>query len=300
MPEAEGRSADAGLFQRLAPAGRRLLEGFPSLTPIQRDAIPRILDGRNVLVVARTASGKTEAVLAPILTLARKGKWTGRPAVLYVAPTRALVSDLHRRIASRLAGLVDVGRRTGEYREPDRDLLFTTPESLDSMLARGGSGEGKGRSGSQGHALSGVRAIVLDEVHQLAENARGAQLQVLLGRLEEVTGAPLLRIGLSATVASPEALARRFLGEDAVVSLTGGHRTLNVRLRNGYGEMPRHGDGIDPLADEILRIARGPGGARGMASMLLAEQRETGRLKALVFVASRARCDELSTAPGLR
>jgi ATP-dependent helicase Lhr and Lhr-like helicase len=280
--------SDNELFRRLETSGRRLLGAFTSLTDAQRVAIPWLLDRHAVLLVARTASGKTEAVLAPLLTLAAREGWRSEPSILYVAPTRALVNDLHRRLSEKLDGYVSVGRRTGEYRDPDNALLVTTPESLDSMLARGRR--------ELDHLLAGVRAVVLDELHLIAESPRGTQLQVLLGRLDEVARAPVLRAALSATVPSPGALARRFLGPDARVCSAAGSRPLRVVRRGGDGPLPDRLEGVDPLAAEILRGSDGDTDSDDdpVAEALLAERRATAKLKALVFVPTRARCDRLT------
>jgi superfamily II DNA/RNA helicase len=278
--------SDVDLFGRLAGAGQKVLGRFQRLTEAQRAAIPPLLDHRPVLLVARTASGKTEGVIAPLLTLASQERWRGAPSILYVAPTRALVNDINDRLGTALSGFVDVGRRTGEYREPDRQLLVTTPESLDSMLARGAT--------PGGHVLRHVRAVVLDELHLLAESARGTQLQVLLARLDEVAEGPVLRAALSATVPTPERLAWRFLGPDAVVCQVPGARPLRIDRSGGDGPLPGRGDGIDPLASQLWRVSRGDAGYALLAERLLAIRRASGKLKALVFVPSRARCDRLT------
>lgn len=278
--------SDAEVFRELKAGGRHLLAEFPGFTEAQRLAIPDLLERRSVLLIARTASGKTEAVLAPLLTLLAKERWPGRPSILYVAPTRALVNDLHARLAGMLSGFVDVGRRTGEYREPDSQLLITTPESLDSMLVRGWKGEA--------HLLRNVRAIVLDELHLLAESARGTQLQVLLSRLDRIAGDPVLRIGLSATVPDPAGLAARFLGPEAVVRIGTGSRALEIDRCQGVEGIPPRGEGPDPLAKRFLRASDAPDGYQGLAERLVELRTELGGLKALVFVPSRSRCDRLS------
>lgn len=277
---------DAEIFEQLAAGGRHLVSGFAGFTEAQRLAIPDILEQRPTMLVARTASGKTEAVLAPLLTLLSRERWPGRPSILYVAPTRALVNDLHGRLESRLSAYVDVGRRTGEYREPDSQVLITTPESLDSMLARGWSDDE--------HRLAGVRAIVLDELHLLVESARGTQLQVLLARLDRVTSGAVLRVALSATVPDPSGLARRYLGSGAAVHVGMGFRSLEIDRCEGPNGIPDRGDGVDALSQRFLRSAAGPNGYAGLAKRLIELRRQLGGLKALVFVPSRTRCDLLS------
>ncbi len=278
-------ATDEDIFRRLKAGGRHLVSDFQGFTEAQRLAIPDILARKAVLIVARTASGKTEAVLAPLLTLLHHERWTGCPSILYVAPTRALVNDIHGRLVGRLSGFVEVGRRTGEYREPDSRLLVTTPESLDSMLARGRTADG--------HVLRQVRAVVLDELHLLAESARGTQLQVLLARLDQMVTTPVQRVALSATVPAPEHLAKRFLGANAAICIGGGSRSIEVDGCQGNGIPPR-GDGIDPLSLRFLRAGDINNLYVDLAERLVALRKELGGLKALVFTPTRARCDQLT------
>lgn len=279
--------SDAAVFSMLSGAARHLLASFRSLTPIQRRSIPAILSRRPALLLAPTAAGKTEAALAPVLELRRREGWQGRPTILHIAPTRALVNDLTRRIEPLLGGYLVVGRRTSEHRSPDADLLFTTPESLDSMLARG--------TEEQGHLLAQVRVVILDELHLLAGNARGAQLQILLQRLDDITAQPVLRVGLTATLEDPGTLSRRFLGSDAEIIHAGAGRQMLIDRSNGSGPLqPRPDGGVDPLVGELWRVKRDRGDAQPLTDRLLALRSE-GPLKALVFVPSRARCDRLVT-----
>jgi ATP-dependent helicase Lhr and Lhr-like helicase len=279
-------TSDADIFRLMSGGGRHLLGSFRSLTDAQRLAIPDLLDGRCVLLVARTASGKTEAVLAPLLSRASRERWDGIPSILYVSPTRALANDLHRRLSTRLAGFTSVGRRTGEYRELDSELLVTTPESLDSMLARGGP--------RRAHVLAKVRAVVIDELHVLAESPRGTQLQVLLARLDEVAEVQPQRAALSATVPDASALAVRFLGAGAIVRVAPGSRRLRVETSVQGSEIPRRGIGVDPLVRMLCRHEVDNRGYGPVADRLLSLRKELGGLKALVFVPSRARCDRLT------
>ena len=163
---------------------RRTWQGFfgrfGRLLPIQIAAIPPILARRNVIISAPTAAGKTEAVVAP---LAERLLADGAPSVgiLYIAPTRALVNDVERRLAGPCATAdLSVAVRTGDRRElrlkSQPHVLITTPESTDSMLCR------------IPQVFRDTRAIVLDEVHQLDGNYRGDQMRVLLRRLERISG----------------------------------------------------------------------------------------------------------------
>ncbi|MGM0578249.1 MAG: DEAD/DEAH box helicase [Myxococcota bacterium] len=188
---------------------------FGRLTPIQRRAVRPIVRGEPVLLTAPTASGKTEAALAPLVERLLAGD-TPRAglAIVVVTPTRALANDLHRRLAGplRRAG-VGLDLKTGDAPGFDDDappgVLVTTPESLDSMLSR------------RPRALRTVQAVVCDELHLLDRSARGDQLRCLLARLDQVAPG-VQRCAASATVPDTGALARRFLGPEARMVTGGG------------------------------------------------------------------------------
>ena len=133
------------------------------------------------MLVSATASGKTEAALAPLIERHKQTQQREQHGLvlLYVVPTRALARDLERRLSRPLEQLaVRMQVKTGDEprinsaRPPQ--LLITTPESFDSLLA--------------GHAriAKDVRAVILDEIHLLDNTARGDQLRVLLNRLRRI------------------------------------------------------------------------------------------------------------------
>ncbi len=193
---------------------------FGRLREIQARAVEPLLAGRDTLLVAPTASGKTEAALAPLVEgiLARRSPGL---QVIVVSPTRALVNDLHRRLEPPLRQLgVALERKSGDTPSFDatRPILITTPESLDSLLCR------------RTRALRGVRAVVLDELHLLDGTVRGDQLRVLLERLERVAETRPQRCALSATVPQPQPLAGRWLSRPEILVQGGEGRRIRGRL----------------------------------------------------------------------
>jgi ATP-dependent Lhr-like helicase len=204
----------AGLHPGLQAWVRRT---FQQLTQAQALTLPHILAGRSVLLSSPTGSGKTLAgflgVLDHLLRLHESGDLDGRVHCIYVSPLRALTYDIQKNLMPALRGLglediVRVGLRTGDSTSAERaalrrkppHILLTTPESLAILLPQAGWAQ----------ALSGVRFVIVDELHALAENKRGAHLTLSLERLEGRRDAPLTRIGLSAT-AAPLPLLAQFL-----------------------------------------------------------------------------------------
>ena len=163
------------------------------------------------LLIAPTGGGKTLAGFLPSLVDLRAdpggGGRKGSVHTLYVSPLKALTADIGRNLARPVADLglaVRVEDRTGDTGAAQRrrqrvdppEILLTTPESLALML-----------SYPEAPAIfGGLRRVVLDELHALAESKRGDQLMLCLARLRRL--APDLRVtGLSATVEDPQALA---------------------------------------------------------------------------------------------
>ncbi len=218
------RAAGSG-FDRLSPALQYQIVntlGFRSLRPVQLLTIDAVLDGRNCVVLAPTAGGKTEASLFPLLSAMNDEDW--RPvSLLYLSPIRALLNNQEARV-ERYAGLL--GRRAckwhGDTAQSKRkrfiadpaDVLLTTPESLEAMLM---SSKVPAR-----RLFAGLRAVIIDEVHAFADDDRGAHLSAILERLTRFCGHDVQRVGLSATVGNPEQILRWLQGssqrEGAVIS----------------------------------------------------------------------------------
>jgi ATP-dependent Lhr-like helicase len=195
---------------------------FGRMTPIQSALIPPLMKGKNAVGVSPPASGKTEAALGPmverVLTIGV------RPlSILYVAPTRALINDIEKRIRGPLGSVgLSLSVRTGDRPElrttRPENVLLTTPESLDSLLCR------------YPRIWEDTRAVILDEIHLLDNTYRGDQLRILLRRLEKWhTEKPLQYCALSSTISQPENLASRYF-ESATVVRAGTTREISLHL----------------------------------------------------------------------
>ena len=214
---------------------------FPAPTPAQVQAWPAIRAKRHTLIAAPTGSGKTlAAFLAAIDSLIRQGLDTCLPPstqVVYVSPLKALSNDIQRNLEVPLAGIraelhrqslpdVEISTlvRTGDTPSSQRDamrrrpphILVTTPESLYVLL-----GSVSGRA-----MLTTTRTVIIDEIHAMASNKRGAHLAVSLERLAALAGGDLVRIGLSATQKPIEDVAHLLGGTTAqhVTIIDTGHQ----------------------------------------------------------------------------
>ncbi|MCW3999935.1 MAG: DEAD/DEAH box helicase [Candidatus Bathyarchaeota archaeon] len=213
---------NASAFALLAQPVQSALADFGFIEPTlpQALAFAPILEGKNVLLIAPTGTGKTEAVLLPIFSklLEHKSPQQCGIQVIYITPLRALNRDMLKRLkywSGKLDLTVDVRHGDTEMKirrkqaKTPPQLLVTTPETLQAILP-----------GSQMRRhLKNVEFVVIDEVHDLAASKRGAQLSLALERLRLVTGREFQRIGLSATIGNPQEVAGYLAGSRRPVLL---------------------------------------------------------------------------------
>ncbi|MGB5603360.1 MAG: DEAD/DEAH box helicase [Gammaproteobacteria bacterium] len=203
---------------------------FGAPSEVQAQAWPAIQAGQNTLIAAPTGSGKTlAAFMAAIDQLIHDGlnfPLADETYVLYVSPLKALSNDIHKNLELPLNGIRDAllengfadvpiraQVRTGDTTQAERammkrhppHILVTTPESLFILLT----------SDSGRDMLKTVRSVIVDEIHALAGNKRGAHLSLSLERLNQLCERPPVRIGISATQKPIE---------DMALFLTGQHR----------------------------------------------------------------------------
>ena len=194
--------------------------GFSEPTLPQTFAFPAVLNGENMLLVAPTGSGKTEAVLLPMFSKLIEEPNLGQSNIraLYITPLRALNRDMLKRMTvwtQKLGLTVEV--RHGDTEQKTRRLqakkpptmLVTTPETLQAVLP----------GAQMRQHLRNVEFVIVDEVHDLASSKRGAQLSVALERLRLVTGRDFQRIGLSATVGNPQEIAKFVAGSRRKITI---------------------------------------------------------------------------------
>ncbi len=227
------KAQDEHILSMLRPYVRNWFKKkYNSFTEPQRQAIPLIAEGHNVLISSPTGTGKTLAaflwILNYLLEKSEKGELEDKIYAIYVSPLRALNNDMHKNLITPLREILEEARREGydvgdirvevrtsdtpssvkqrQLRKPPH-ILLTTPESLAiSLVARRFS-----------ERLLTARWMVVDEIHEMASSKRGTNLVLSLERLQyriEEAGGRLQRIGMSATIAPLETVAEFLVGYD--------------------------------------------------------------------------------------
>jgi ATP-dependent helicase Lhr and Lhr-like helicase len=270
-------------------------------TEPQLQGWPLIRDGRDVLISAPTGSGKTLAAflvcIDSLVRRARLGPLPDRTEIVYVSPLKALSNDVHKNLDLPLAEIralagkrgialapIRTALRTGDTPQADRQrmtrecphILVTTPESLFILLT----------AEKPRRMLANVRAIVVDEIHAVADDKRGSHLALTLARLDRLVEQSGLarpqRIGLSATVRPVEDVAS-FLSDSAALVDIGHRREMELAV-----EVPR--DELGPVASNEMW-----GEIYDRIAALIRENRTT-----LVFVNTRRLAERVAHQLGER
>lgn len=279
------RTPNSNVFDLLTkPIRDALVElGFTEPTLPQIMAIPPILEGENVLLIAPTGSGKTEAVLLPIFSKLIQQEEKKGISVVYITPLRALNRDLLKRLsfwASRLGISVEVRHGDTEMKLRRKQAIFpphmlvTTPETLQAILP----------GTRMRQHLSQVRYVVVDEVHDLASSKRGVQLTIAMERLYEVVGKEFQKIGLSATVGNPEEVAKFIAGTNRSI------RVVQASLPKGYRyqvENPAPTEADYDLAGKLGTVPEAAARIRRVAELVDSHK------STLIFVNSRTNAEML-------
>lgn len=275
---------NSNIFEILHPSLKEVMrsKGLVEPTLPQRRAIPKILEGKNVLLISPTGMGKTESAMLPLFHKILNE--TPKPiALLYITPLRALNRDMLQRMHEFGDALgIGIGVRHGDTSQSERikmsknppQILITTPETFQILFL--------GRNLRE--HLKNVRYVIIDEVHELAEDERGAQLAIALERLYHLTKREFQRIGLSATIGSIEEVARYLvgLGREIDVIKANAEKKMEIEV---FFPKEKEDDGL--IADKI-RCERIVASALRECSSLIKKHKST-----LFFVNTRDHAEGL-------
>ena len=270
-----------GVFSKLAESLQKALDekGWTP-TPVQQVTQDEISSGGDRLIVAPTGSGKTMAAMLPLLDRCLSEGWQGM-SILYITPLRALNRDVDRRLEEITTAVgLRLGLRHGDTTQSERtkqvrkppNVMITTPETFQIMF-----------TGSKlRELLRSVRAVVIDELHDMADGERGWQLSVGISRLESFIGREVQKIGLAATVGNPKQVAK-WLSKKAepIVAIAPRSTELSV---DAVIQMPE--DEIGSL--ELAISPRAHATLRGLADII------ANKSPCLIFVNSRNNAETVS------
>jgi len=200
---------------------------FEELTPPQYHSFKHISNGDNVVIAAPTGSGKTIAgflnILSELFKMGERGELEQKVYCIYISPLKALDNDVRKNLLVPLKEIreiasskgielpeVEVGLRTGDVSSYEKSkqlkkpphILITTPESMAVLL----------NAPKFIEKLKGLKWVIIDEIHELANNKRGMHLSLSLERLQETVDNEFTRIGLGATLHPLEEAARYLVG----------------------------------------------------------------------------------------
>lgn len=219
----------ADTLRRMMPDAFPIFFAGRTPWPAQSLVMPSVVKGRSTLLAAPTASGKTEAAIAPLYQRHISFK-RERLSTIYVAPTKALANDIYERLDSYLAVRAPgcVTRYTGDRHDfvtaDEMFCLIVTPEALDSLQL------------TRPETLSGVRAVVVDEIHLLHGAPRGQQLRFVIDRLRAAASPPVHPqdqfqvVGMTATIDRLEEVRDLWLGQDGELVRHGVAREISLEL----------------------------------------------------------------------
>jgi len=277
-------------------------QGWEGLRDVQERSIPLLLSGeRDLVIMAATAGGKTEAAFLPIVSrLASEGAAPGGGfQAIYVSPMRALINDQFSRMESLCSELgIAVTKWHGDVsesvkarsRKQPSGVVLITPESLEAMLVRRGK--------EVARLFRALSYVVIDEMHVFLDDPRGKQLQSILHRIDLAARVKPVRVGLSATLADEEA-ARVFLrplepAQVEVLPPSPGGPQIKLQLRGYVRPVHFHPrpqapseDANDPPTDDPASIA------------LTRHLFDTHRgHRSLIFAGARGKVEEITVGLG--
>ena len=186
--------------------------GWKNLTMVQELSIPEIIDGKNAIILAPTAGGKTEAAFFPVLHIINEESITGT-SVIYVSPIKALLNNQEERLKQlssfiygnvfKWHGDVSSYEKIRSLKNPP-NILMITPESLEVILMN--------KKIDKDEFFKNIRFVVIDEIHSFAGGERGVHLMAVIERIQNYSQNDIQRIGLSATVGNPSTIGKWMQG----------------------------------------------------------------------------------------